>query len=74
MNSDTVGVLKNSAIFCGLKKYSTGFTWLTVKEPTDPLVEKFELQVSTNDYALANTHLVSLDVSFVNPKYTHKII
>jgi hypothetical protein len=69
MNTDTVGVIHNSPMFCGLKKYTTGLTWLTVKVPSNPSIENFELQVATNDYAFANTHSVSLIVSFENANY-----
>jgi hypothetical protein len=56
MNTDTVGVTQNSPMFCGLKKYSTGLTWLTVKVPSDPEILIFELQVATDDYNIANTY------------------
>ncbi len=58
---------------CGLKKYSTALTWLSVKVPSNPLTEQFELQVTSNDYNLANTYSVSLDVTFENTDYPSKI-
>jgi hypothetical protein len=73
MNSDTVGVAKGLPMLCGLKKYSTGLTWLTVKVSTDPLTENFELQVTTNDYRLAKTYSVNMIVTFVNASYPSSI-
>ena len=66
MNTDTTGVAQNSPMYCGVKSYSTGLTWLSVLTPTNPLIENFELQVTTNDYALANTYTVSIVVTFSN--------
>ena len=60
-------------MFCGVKSYSTGLTWLTVIAPSDPLTGHFELQVTTNDYTLANTHSVNIVVRFVNPSYLSTI-
>ena len=73
MNTDTVGVAKNSPMLCGLKKFSTGLIWLTVKVPSDPSNQNFELQVTTNNYTLANTYSVSLGVSFDNANYPSTI-
>ena len=66
MNTDTVGVAKTSPLMCGLKSYSTGLAWLTVVTPADPLTQNFKLQVTTNNYALANTYSVSIVVTFAN--------
>jgi hypothetical protein len=60
-------------MFCGLKNYSTGLSWLTVKEPNDPSTENFELQVNTIDYNLAGMHKVSLVVTFENSNYSSTI-
>jgi hypothetical protein len=73
MNTDTVGVAKSSPMLCGVKKYSTGFTWLTVVTPADPLTQNYLLQVTTNDYTLANTYSVSLVVTFANSSYASTI-
>ena len=73
MNTDTTGVAQSSPLFCGVKSYSTGLTWLTVLTPADPLTQNFKLQVTTNNYALANTHSVSIVVSFANTNYPSTI-
>ena len=73
MNTDTTGVAQSSLMFCGVKSYSTGLTWLSVLTPTNPLIENFELQVTTNDYALANTYTVSIVVTFANATYPSTI-
>ena len=73
MNTDTTGVAQNSPMFCGVKSYSTGLAWLTVLAPTDPINDNFELQVTTNDYALANTYSVNIVVTFVNTSYNSTI-
>jgi hypothetical protein len=70
MNSDTVGAALSSPMVCGLKAYSTGFSWLTVLSPADPLSQTFELQVNTNDFNLADTFKVDLLISFTNTSYT----
>jgi hypothetical protein len=59
-----MGEYYNSPMFCGVKKYETGFSWLTIVIPNDPSNEQFKLQVTTNDYKLANTYSVSLVVTF----------
>ena len=73
MNTDTVGVNLSSPMFCGVKSYSTGLAWLTVVTPADPLTQNFKLQVTTNNYALANTHSVSIVVTFANTNYPSTI-
>jgi hypothetical protein len=51
-------------MICEVKTYSTGYSWLSVYQPTDPANENFELRVTTNDYNLATTHTVNLVVGF----------
>ena len=58
---------------CGLKSYSTGLPWLTVLTPPDPNKQFFELQVTTNDYKLASTHSVKLEVTFADPNFLSTI-
>jgi hypothetical protein len=70
MHTDTVGAAQSLPMLCGVKSYSTGLAWLTVLTPADPLTQNFELQVTTNDYTLANTYAVNLVVSFANASYT----
>ena len=60
-------------MFCGLKKYSIGLPWITVKIPSNALVGHSELQVTTNDYTFASTHSVSLVVTFENSNYPSTI-
>ena len=69
MHTDSVGMAHSNIMFCGVKNYSTGLTWLTVLTPADPLTQNFELQVTTNNYNLANTYSVSLLVKFANLDY-----
>ncbi len=73
MHTDTVGAALSSPMVCGLKTYSTGFSWLTVLTPSDPLSQTFELQVNTNDYNLAKSYTVDLVVSFANSSYLSTI-
>jgi hypothetical protein len=37
MHDDSVSASKSDPLFCGLKKYTTGLSWLTVLPPADPL-------------------------------------
>ena len=69
MHTDSVGQTHSSLTHCGVKSYSTGLAWLTVLTPADPLTEKFQLQVTTDDYLLASTHTVNLVVTFANLCY-----
>jgi hypothetical protein len=69
MNTDTVGAASNSPIICGVKSYSTGFSWLKIITPADPLSQTFELQVNTDNYNLADTLKVDLLISFTNANY-----
>lgn len=75
MHSDTVSQANSDPLFCGLKTYSTGLSWLTVKVPLDPVAAgfQFELQVNTIDYLLATTYAVNLVVKFENPALTATI-
>jgi hypothetical protein len=69
MNSDNIGTIFTNPIFCGAKKYATGYGWLTAVAPADPATQEFSLQIATNDYTLATTYTINLVVSFVNPLY-----
>ena len=66
MNADSAGQAASNSMKCGLKTYSTGFSWLTVLAPADPLTQNFQLQVTTNDYTLAGTYSVNIVVAFAN--------
>ena len=43
MNTDTKGQVFNEAMICEIKTYSTGYSWLTVLAPADPLTQQFQL-------------------------------
>jgi hypothetical protein len=70
MHEDDEGRNHGDKLYCGVKSYSTGLSWLKVLAPLDPLTSNFELQVDTIDYMLANTYNVNLVVSFANPGFT----
>jgi PKD repeat protein len=73
MNADTIGTMFSNPMFCGVKTYATGFTWLTVLTPADPATQVFSLQVSTNDYLLTGSYTVNIVVTFANVLYTGTI-
>jgi hypothetical protein len=69
MNEDSAGNAISNPLLCGLKTYLTSFAWLTDLSPADPLSENFSLQVTTNEYNLANTYSFSIVVAFANTFY-----
>jgi len=69
MNEDTTGLTLGLPMYCGIKTYATGLPWLKVVAPDDPLTQKFQLQVTTNDYNLAGTYSVNIVVAFANKSY-----
>ena len=66
MNADSAGQAAINPMKCGLKTYSTGLAWLSVLSPANPLTQNFQLQVTTNDYTLAETYSVNIVVAFAN--------
>lgn len=69
MNADNIGTMFTNPMFCGVKTYATGLTWLSVLTPADPATQQFQLQIATNDYTLATTYSVNLVINFANPLY-----
>ncbi len=69
MNTDSIGFAYSNPMFCGAKKYATGYTWLTAVAPSNPVTEYFQLVIATNDYNLAATYTINMVVSFVNTAF-----
>lgn len=70
MNTDSAGVAAGNPMVCGAKKYSTGKPWLSVTTPANPATQEFQIVIATNDYSLASTHKINLDVSFFEVNWT----
>lgn len=64
MHKDSVATAKGNNMLCEVKTYTTDQPWLTVLTPANPATQQFQLQVTTNDYTLANTYSVNLTVGF----------
>jgi hypothetical protein len=70
MHKDSASETIGQKMICGVKTYSTGYTWLSVYEPADPENENFELRVTTNAYNLAGIRNVNLIVGFLRTDLT----
>lgn len=70
-NTDSAGTLLGDQSVCGDKQFviSPATAWLSVLTPINSATQPFALQVSTDDYLLAGTYSIVLQVSFVNTSY-----